>query len=90
MLRTIMQWQDIVLTVGIIVMNLALIPSILGEDKPQLSTSITTATILGIFSVVYISLGLVFTTFVSIISCILWAILAYQSYAKKVVDKRKT
>jgi hypothetical protein len=82
-----MQWQDIVLTTGIIVMNIALIPSILGDEKPQLSTSLTTASILGIFAIVYLTLGLLFTTIVSVISCLLWATLAYQSYAKKVVDK---
>lgn len=85
-----MQWQDIILTAGIIVMNLALIPSILGNDKPQLSTSITTAAVLAIFAAVYVTLDLWFATVAAIINSSLWVILAYQRYSKKIVDKQKS
>lgn len=83
-----MQWQDIVFTSGIIIMCLALIPSIIGSNKPQLTTSIVTAVVLAVFAVTYMSLELWFSAIVGIINCSLWLVLAYQRYVKN-VDKAK-
>lgn len=75
-----MVWQDWILTLGTLVLIVALFPSILGKDKPAISTSLMTGTILLIFAFVYFTLSLWFTAFTTTIACILWAILAFQKY----------
>ena len=74
-----MHWQDLIFTVGNIIFALALIPTILGKNKPALSTSLTTTIVLYIFSLAYLSLSLWFSTIASFISGSLWLILALQN-----------
>ena len=78
-----MQWQDIVLGVGQIIFFLALIPSIRSEDKPALSSSIITGTVLLVYAVVFASLSLWFTLITDVITTISWYILAYQKFTQK-------
>jgi hypothetical protein len=72
------QWQDIAITIGTVVFIVALIPSILGKDKPAVPTSMMTGTVLVVFTIVYISLALWFAAVTTGITAILWYILAIQ------------
>ena len=78
-----MSWQDLVLSGGQFVFIIALIPTITGKDKPAFSTSLTTAIILLVFSVVYASLSLWISTIFSVSTAISWLILAKQKYFLK-------
>ena len=77
-----MSWQDIVLTIGQVLFIIALIPSLRSPDKPAIMTSVMTATILFVFSVVDLTLSLTFTSVVVFITGILWAILALQQWKR--------
>jgi len=77
------QWQDLLLTVGGLILTIALIPTIRAKEKPQLSTSAITATVLYSFGIVYASLGL-WLAFVSIMfNASLWAMLFVQKLRRK-------
>lgn len=82
-------WQDIVLTICIFVFNLALIPSVLGKSKPEVSTSIVTATFLTLTVVVYISLSLWFSATMQAINASLWTALAIQKMKQTKLKKHK-
>lgn len=73
-----MSWQDLVLTVGQLIFVLALLPSILGPDKPAIGTSLITATVLVIFAAVDLTLNLIFTSVVVSITAVGWFVLAFQ------------
>lgn len=77
-----MHWQDIVLTAGGVIFIIALIPSVLSKDKPALSSSIMTGTVLIIFAYVYFTLSLWFSTLTTAITGIIWFILAAQKLKK--------
>lgn len=78
-----MAWQDIILSTGQYIFVIALLPSVFGKDKPALSSSLLTGTILGIFSGVYATLGLWSSTVASSAVALTWFILAWQQYRKK-------
>ena len=71
-------WQDIVLSIGSLMFVIALIPSVLGKDKPALATSFMTGLVLVVFTVTYATLSLKYTTVTTALSAILWLILAVQ------------
>lgn len=77
-----MSWQDIVLTVGATVGVIALIPSIMSEDKPARATSVLNGTILTSFVIVDFSLGLVFASIVTVAAAILWFVLFVQQWQR--------
>ena len=77
-------WQDLVLATSYIVFNIALIPSIIGKDKPNFKTSVITATFQIPCLVVYLSLSLWFSAALATLNFSLWATLAIQ---KKVQAK---
>ena len=78
-----MIWQDSVLTGGTIIFIVALIPSVLGKDKPAVSTSLPTACVLTVFVVVYASLSLWFAAIANSFTATLWFILALQKWKEK-------
>ena len=71
-------WQDIVLGVGALVLSAALVPSIRGKDKPHVSTSLLTASVLFVFAVVYATLSLWYTMASTALNGLFWLILAIQ------------
>lgn len=75
-------WQDIVLAIGSLVFALALLPSVLGKDKPALWTSALTCLVLAVFTATYASLSLWYATFTVVLTAILWGILAVQTFIK--------
>jgi hypothetical protein len=75
-----MSWQDTVLSIGSLLLAASLIPSVVSSDKPAISTSILTGSILFIFSVVYATLSLWAAVFANSLSVTLWFVLAAQKY----------
>lgn len=73
-------WQDFVLTGGTVVFIIALIPSVIGRDKPAMVTSIATGSVLAVFAIVYATLGLWFSTLTTSLTSLTWFILAIQKY----------
>jgi hypothetical protein len=71
-------WQDLVLSGGSIVLAAGLLPSIVGEHKPSVYTSVSTGTVLGIFAVVYFSMSMWFAAVTTVVTTGLWATLAVQ------------
>lgn len=80
-----MSWQDLVFTVGQFIFVFALIPSILGKDKPAFLTSLVTTLILFCFALSYASLNLWGSMIGAFINCFAWGILMVQKY---LIDKR--
>ncbi len=75
-----MVWQDIVIFVGQWIFVIAIIPTILGREKPALSTSIVTGTVLVIFALTYATLDLLLSAVASSIISAAWFILAVQKH----------
>jgi len=75
-----MQWQDIVITVGSWIFAIALIPSIRGKNKPELSSSVMTGSLLTVYIFVFGSLELLGSAISSAVVALCWWILAYQKW----------
>lgn len=82
-----MSIQDIILSVGAIVLAAALVPSIMTKDKPALPTSIITGTTLYIFAGVYASLALWTACITTAISATMWLILVIQKMRQDILKK---
>ena len=76
-------WQDMVLAVCIAAFNVALIPSVIGKSKPQLSTSVLTFSFLLPQAVVFFSLSLWYSFVMCVINASLWATLGIQKFRSK-------
>jgi uncharacterized integral membrane protein len=70
--------QDTILTVGLLVFIVAMIPSVLGKEKPALLTSLPTGIVTAVFAGVYVSLNMWFSAVTSTILALLWLTLAAQ------------
>jgi len=73
-----MEWQDIVLSVGSWVFAIALIPSVIGKDKPALATSLSTGIILLVYAAVYVTLSLWSASISTFLVAAMWLTLAVQ------------
>ena len=76
-------WQDWVFSAGQIVFFLALLPSVLSQDKPHLYSSVLTGGILSLFTITFWTLDLFWSSITSGIVAATWFTLAYQKYAQK-------
>ena len=74
-----MKWQDWVLSVGNIIIAVALIPTILGPSKPAILTSILTATVLYSFGICFFTLKLKLSCVTVSIAATLWLVLLIQA-----------
>jgi hypothetical protein len=72
-------WQDLVLTAGSVVFLAALIPTILGPDKPARSTSASTGSVLLVFAATYLTLDLYFAASVTALTALAWLTIFVQS-----------
>ena len=77
-----MSWQDILLTFGQLFFFVALLPSIIGADKPALWTSLMTGGVLSIFVFTFLTLDLVFSGAATALVAAGWYVLAYQKWRK--------
>jgi threonine/homoserine/homoserine lactone efflux protein len=73
-----MSWQDLVFMSGNIIFFLALIPSIMSENKPSKWTSLSTALVQTVYIATYYSLSLTYATIAGTVSTIAWWILYFQ------------
>ncbi len=78
-----MHWQDLIFLVGNWVFVAAMIPTIRGNSKPALQTSLTTAVVLTTFVVCYLTLNLWLAAFSTALSAGTWYVLAYQKSRQK-------
>jgi len=78
-----MLWQDWIITLGSLVFVIALFPSVLSKDKPALSTSLMTGTVLVIFALTYLTLSLWTSAVTTFLTGALWFVLAIQKYSSK-------
>lgn len=75
-----MPWQDWVLSLGGFVILLSLVPTIRGDQKPALTTSVMTTVIVGVFTVTMATLGLWLSAVANGGIAIAWSVLALQRY----------
>ena len=73
-------WQDAILMVGNLVFFVALIPSIMGNDKPAKWTSFSTALMLTIFSITYFTLSLTYAMYATALTSVGWWVLYFQKW----------
>jgi len=73
-----MVWQDIVIGLAQILFIPAMIPTLLGTDKPAFVTSAFNSMLVGIITFCLFSLELWFASATAAPICIIWAILAIQ------------
>lgn len=71
-------WQDLAISVAQIVFIMALVPAIIGNEKPPFITSLATGVALLIITASYVSLGLWFSALMCGLATTGWFILAYQ------------
>lgn len=71
-------WQDLVLAIGSIIFVIALVPSVAGKNKPALSTSLLTGTVLVVFGISYLTLTLWYAATTTFMTAVMWYILAAQ------------
>lgn len=73
-----MRWEDLVLAIAGFMFSVALIPTLRGKEKPALSSSLTTAGLLGCVAVAYAFLGLWLGFASTVLNGIAWTSLAIQ------------
>ena len=79
-------WQDTVIAIAQLAFLPSMIPTIIGNDKPALSTSIMNAIIVTIIVITFATLELWFSVFTGAITATIWTILAIQ---KVRIDRNK-
>ena len=73
-------WQDWIISLSQVSFIVALLPSIVSKDKPNLITSVITSFFLFLVSACFYSLNLYASTVFTLLSGIAWAILAVQRF----------
>lgn len=73
-------WQDIVLAISVLAFNVALVPSLIGKQKPRIATSLITATFVLPQVIVFMSLSLWYSFAMALINAIFWFSLAVQGF----------
>lgn len=82
-------WQDILLSAGNVILWLALLPSVFSENKPALSTSALTGSILLMFAFVFATLELWFSSVALALVGLTWFVLAVQKLRQNNTGKAK-
>lgn len=76
-------WQDTVIAVCQLAFFPSMLPTILGKDKPALSTSILNAVIVSIITYCFYTLKLWFSVATGTLTAAIWIVLAIQIYKSK-------
>lgn len=71
-------WQDIVIMVGCFGFALALIPSIIGKQKPARSSCLITMVLLAMISISFATLHFWLSFSAEMVALIAWSILFFQ------------
>ena len=80
-------WHDVVLSVSVLAFNIALLPSLLGKQKPRVATSLLTALFIVPEIIVFFSLSLWYSFAMALLNAIFWSILAIQRYRQIKTNK---
>ena len=75
--------QDIIISVGMWIFFIALIPSIKSKDKPTLWTSIPTCMVLIVYAFTFATMELWLSVASNILTASAWLTLAIQKYMQK-------
>lgn len=75
-----MHWQEIVLAVGQVIFIVALLPSIMTDDKPEIWTSIVTGTVALSIAITYLTLRIPLAAVFAFLNFVAWFILAAQKF----------
>lgn len=73
-------WQDLVFAVGSVVFLVALLPAIFGRNKPPLSTSLLTGSVLAVYAWTQATLGLDWAAGNTALLAGGWGVLALQAF----------
>jgi len=76
-------WQDWVIGAGSWIFAIALIPSIIGKEKPVWVTSALTATVLSIYCIAFYTMGMILSAVSGGVTAICWWILFFQVVGAK-------
>ena len=79
-----MTWQDWVFSVGGLFVLVGLVPTIRGEQKPALATSLLTTTLVAIFAATMASMSLWLSALTNALISAVWGILAVQRYRQDI------
>lgn len=71
--------NDLVFTIGSAAFLIALIPSLITDHKPEKTTSALTASVLYLFTLNYLSMGLYFSAAIGFLTATAWLILYFQA-----------
>ena len=85
-----MTWQEVVLAVGQIVFIIALLPSILSKDKPEIWTSIMTGAVALSISITYLTLHIKLAAIMAFLNFVAWSILAIQKVRQSAIRKKSS
>lgn len=73
-----MHWQDPVLSVAFVALDIAMIPTILGPHKPSKWTALTFACVCAVQIVCYFTLALHLATALTVIGFLEWCVVLIQ------------
>ncbi len=79
-MKAMHSWQDVVLAISLVALNVALVPSVVGSQKPRVMTSLLTALFVLVQATVFASLSLWYSFAMSFINASLWFTLAFQRH----------
>lgn len=77
-----MRWQDLVFTIGSLILTISIIPMVRAKTKPPLSASVPVAVILYVFAATYLTLNFIAAPAIEVVQATLWAALAVQRVRK--------
>lgn len=75
-------WQDIVLFILQMLTSVALVPTLLGKDKPEKTTSLFTSFVLLAMAFIYLTMQLSYASASAAVAGILWMVLFFQQARK--------
>lgn len=84
-----MTWQEIVLALGQILFLIALIPSMVTDDKPEIYTSLMTGAVALSISITYLTLHIKLASVMAFLNFVAWSILAIQKHRQPKLSKKK-
>ena len=81
--------QDYIFTFGSLTFIIALIPSVISNNKPAITTSLLSGSVLVVFAVTYLTLQLFFTAGLTLVIALTWLFLAWQKYSQDTKEYKK-
>ncbi len=73
-------WQDTVIAIAQLAFLPSMLPTLIGKDKPALSTSIMNSIIVGVITLTFVTLHLWFSVATGTLTVLIWATLAFQKW----------